>query len=84
MSAEQHRDQSDPGGADIRRRSDADKINKEAQGIIEQYNQQNDVPKSPWHYYKLVNVQWSPSTVDLKTPVPIKLPLPQGNPIRTR
>jgi hypothetical protein len=38
------------------------------------------VTKSPWLNYKLVNVQWSPRTVDLKTPVPIKLPLPKGMP----
>ena len=48
----------------------ADKVNKEAQGIIVQYNQQNSVPKSPWQYYKLINVQWSPQPVNLKTPVP--------------
>ena len=58
----------------------ADTTNKDALGIIEQYNKQNNVTKSPWLYYKLVNVQWSPRTVDLKTPVPIKLPLPQGMP----
>lgn len=58
----------------------ADKVNKDARGIILQYNQQHNVQKSPWQYYKLINVQWSPSTISLKTPVPIQLPLPQGKP----
>jgi hypothetical protein len=58
----------------------ADKVNKEAQGIIVQYNQQNNVPKSPWQYYKLIDAQWSPKPVDLKTTPPLKLPLPEGTP----
>jgi hypothetical protein len=57
----------------------ADGVNKPAQGIIAQYNQQNKIA-SPWQYYKLINVQWSPATVTLKTPVPIMLPLPMGMP----
>jgi hypothetical protein len=54
-------------------------VTTQAQGIIEQYNKQNNIT-SPWQYYKLVNVQWSPKTVTLSTPVPIKLPLPMGAP----
>jgi hypothetical protein len=57
----------------------AEGVNKDAAGIIVQYNAQNKI-KSPWQYYKLVNVQWSPKTVTLKTPVPITLPLPMGQP----
>jgi len=58
----------------------ADQTTKDAWKIIGEYNKQNNVTKSPWMNYKLVNVQWSPRTVVLKTPVPIKLPLPQGMP----
>jgi hypothetical protein len=58
----------------------ADKVTKDAQGIIVKYNQLNNLTKSPWQYYKLINVQWSTKPVNLKTPVPIKLPLPQGQP----
>jgi hypothetical protein len=58
----------------------ADTTTGDAWKIIGQYNKQNNVTKSPWLNYKLVNVQWSPRTVDLKTPVPIKLPLPKGMP----
>jgi hypothetical protein len=58
----------------------ADKVTKDAQGIIVKYNQQNNVTKSPWQYYKLINVQWSTEAINLQTPVPWKLPLPQGKP----
>jgi len=58
----------------------ADQTTKDAWKIIGEYSKQNNVTKSPWMNYKLVNVQWSPRTVVLKTPVPIKLPLPQGMP----
>jgi len=54
-------------------------VTQDAQGIIVQYNKQNNIT-SPWQFYKLVNVQWSPPTVVLKTPVPIPLPLPMGKP----
>jgi hypothetical protein len=58
----------------------ADKVTKDAQGIIAQYDQQNKITKSPWQYYKLINVQWSTKPVVLKTPVPLNVPLPQGQP----
>jgi len=58
----------------------ADKVTKDAQGIIAQYDQQNKITKSPWQYYRLINVQWSTKPVVLKTPVPLKAPLPQGQP----
>jgi hypothetical protein len=57
----------------------AEGVNKDAIGIIQQYNTQNNI-ESPWQHYKLVNVQWSPTTVTLKTPLPIMLPLPMGQP----
>ena len=53
----------------------AAKINQQAQGIIKQYD-----PNTAWQYYKLIDVQWSPQTVTLKTPVPIMLPMPMGAP----
>ena len=56
----------------------APETTKDAHNIIAQYNQQNGVMKSPWPYYKLVDVQWAAKPVHLKTPVPIKLPLPSG------
>jgi hypothetical protein len=38
-------------------------------------------PTSPWQYYKLVNVQWPVTPVDItKSPTPLSAPLPNGAP----
>ncbi|TMJ06172.1 MAG: hypothetical protein E6G97_00455 [Alphaproteobacteria bacterium] len=38
-------------------------------------------PKSPWQYYKIVNIQWSQTTDDIgKIPAPSIKPLPYGKP----
>ena len=35
-------------------------VNKTAHDAIKAYNQTNNLPDSPWLYYKLVNVQYQP------------------------
>lgn len=35
-------------------------VNKYAHGLITNYNAMNNIPSSPWLYYKLVNVQYQP------------------------
>lgn len=41
-------------------------VNQVAHGAIKAYNQANNLPDSPWLYYKLVNVQYQP--IDKPTP----------------
>jgi len=53
----------------------AAQLNTKVQAMIKDYDS-----KTAWQYYKLINAQWSQPTIDLKTPVPIKLPLPMGKP----
>lgn len=53
-------------------------INQNVQTMIKQYDS-----KSPWQYYKLINVLWSPRTFNLNTPVPIKVPLPKTDKFST-
>jgi hypothetical protein len=37
--------------------------------------------KSPWQYYKIVNIQWPLSPVDIsKDTAPVNVPLPNGSP----
>jgi hypothetical protein len=50
-------------------------LNTQVQAMIKDYDS-----KTAWQYYKLINVQWSTQTINLNTPVPINLPLPQGKP----
>jgi hypothetical protein len=52
------------------------KLNPYMQALIRQYDQ-----KSPWQYYKIVNIQWSETTTDIgKIPPPSIQPLPYGKP----
>jgi hypothetical protein len=54
----------------------AAQLNPYMQALIRQYDQ-----KSPWQYYKIVNVQWSETTTDIsKIPPPSLQPLPYGKP----
>lgn len=54
-------------------------LNAYMQNLIRQAD-----PKSPWQYYKIVNVQWPLNPVDIaKQPVPLNVPLPNGNPNST-
>jgi hypothetical protein len=51
-------------------------LNKYMSALIRQYDQ-----KTPWQYYKIVNIQWSTSTDDIsKIPPPSSTPLPYGKP----
>ena len=51
-------------------------LNAYMQNLIRQAD-----PKSPWQYYKIVNVQWPLNPVDIATqPAPLNVPLPNGNP----
>jgi len=51
-------------------------LNAYMQNLIRQAD-----PKSPWQYYKIVNVQWPLSPVDIaKETAPVNVPLPNGNP----
>ena len=54
----------------------------QVQNMIKSYDLRNRV-KSPWPYYKLINVQWSAHPIVLGNP-PVKLPLPEGMPTTTR
>lgn len=54
----------------------AAQLNPYMQALIRQYD-----PKSPWQYYKIVNIQWSQTTTDIgKIPPPSIKPLPYGKP----
>jgi hypothetical protein len=54
----------------------AAQLNPYMQALIRQYDQ-----KSPWQYYKIVNIQWSETTTDIgKIPPPSMQPLPYGKP----
>jgi len=54
----------------------ASQLNPYMQALIRQYD-----PKSPWQYYKIVNIQWSETTTDIgKIPPPSIQPLPYGKP----
>lgn len=56
--------------------SQADKLNGYMQTILKQ----ND-PKSPWQYYKLIDVQWPKHPINIsKSKPPLKAPLPNGDP----
>jgi hypothetical protein len=60
--------------------SQAVSVNDYVTNLIQQYNQQNGV-RSPWQYYKLVNVQWPVAAVDvMRLPKPVLAPLPDGKP----
>ena len=51
-------------------------LNAYMQNLIRQAD-----PKSPWQYYKIVNIQWPMSPVDIgKQTAPLNVPLPNGNP----
>ena len=51
-------------------------LNAYMQNLIRQTD-----PKSPWQYYKIVNIQWPLSPVDIaKETAPVNVPLPNGNP----
>ncbi|MCD9031261.1 hypothetical protein LDO32_05905 [Luteimonas sp. Y-2-2-4F] len=39
-------------------------VNREAQGQIRAYNQDNGIRNSPWEHYKLVNIQYQPFNFD--------------------
>jgi len=54
----------------------AAQLNPYMQALIKQYD-----PKTPWQYYKIVNIQWSRTTTDIsKIPPPSNVPLPYGDP----
>ncbi|HEY5278498.1 MAG TPA: hypothetical protein VIJ67_01975 [Pseudolabrys sp.] len=51
-------------------------LNAYMQNLIRQAD-----PKSPWQYYKIVNIQWPLNPVDVaKQAAPLNVPLPNGNP----
>jgi hypothetical protein len=51
-------------------------LNAYMQNLIKQAD-----AKSPWQYYKIVNIQWPLSPVDIsKDTAPVNVPLPNGNP----
>ena len=52
------------------------RLNKYMRGVLTAYD-----PKTPWQYYKLVNVQWAtlPQTLS-RLKAPAKVPLPDGKP----
>jgi hypothetical protein len=60
----------------------AARLTMQVQNMIKSYDLRNRV-KSPWPYYKLINVQWSAHPIVLGNP-PVKLPLPEGMPTTTR
>jgi hypothetical protein len=53
--------------------ADALPINASVQKMIKTYDS-----TTPWQYYKLINVIWSPRSFNLNTPVPITVPLPKA------
>jgi len=53
----------------------AGELNAYVQAQIRQKN-----PKSPWQYYKIVNIQWSDPSVAIPQTPPAVAPLPYGNP----
>jgi hypothetical protein len=56
--------------------SSAAQLNPYMQALIRQYD-----PKSPWQYYKIVNIQWSTTLHDIgKITPPSTQPLPYGTP----
>ena len=56
--------------------SSAHQLNPYMQALIKQYD-----PKTPWQYYKIVNIQWSTTTTDIgKITPPSNQPLPYGKP----
>jgi len=51
-------------------------LNAYMQALIKSYD-----PKSPWQYYKIINIQWSETTTDIgKITPPSTQPLPYGKP----
>lgn len=51
-------------------------LNLYMRALIAQYD-----PKTPWQYYKIVNIQWSTTTIDIsKITPPSNAPLPYGTP----
>lgn len=51
-------------------------LNAYMQNLIKQSD-----PKSPWQYYKIVNIQWPLSPIDIANQkAPLNVPLPNGNP----
>ena len=56
--------------------SQADKLNLYMQFILNQSD-----PKSPWQYYKLIDVQWPKHPINIsKSKPPLSTPLPDGTP----
>jgi len=54
----------------------AAQLNAYMQALIKQYD-----PKTPWQYYKIVNIQWSTTLNEIgKIPPPSNAPLPYGKP----
>ena len=53
----------------------AAQLNPYMQALIKQYD-----PKTPWQYYKIVNIQWSEAADISKITPPSNAPLPYGNP----
>ena len=47
-------------------------VNQEAHDAISAYNKANGLSDSPWLHYKLVNVQWIPSTKAVPGPLYVK------------
>lgn len=59
--------------------SSTPQLNAYMQALIKQYD-----PKTPWQYYKIVNIQWSTTTTDIsKIAPPSNAPLPYGKPPST-